>query len=290
MWSQTIFNTDVYHLYWYFILYSFFGWIFESSYCSLRQRRLINRGFVNGPFVPIYGTGAMLVYIVLEPFANDSLVVFIGGIILASVVEYITSWLMETIFNATWWDYSGRPYNLNGRICLAVSLAWGCLALVMVKFIQPAVVMLTESVPRNIGEIAGIVVGIFFGGDFIYTFISTMDLRKELSALSKIREEFKEYLISTRIYETKEAITEKFENMKLPSMIQWMDGMKEKLSESKLMEFRDRYEKTAKKTGFTVKRYLRSYPGFKSKVNKISVEDLKEYFMKRYRNNQNNEK
>ena len=128
----------------YFFIYSFCGWLMETVLCSVQERRFINRGFLNGPLCPIYGCGVTLIMIFLLP-VRDGLsslaialpVVFIAGAGLASAVEFITSWLMEKLFHARWWDYSHYKYNLGGRICLSISLAWGGLATFFVYIVQP---------------------------------------------------------------------------------------------------------------------------------------------------------
>lgn len=128
----------------YFFIYSFCGWLMESIYCSIPARRLINRGFLNGPLCPIYGSGVLLILIFLIPVRDHVSplgialpVVFLAGIALASAVEYATSWAMEKLFHARWWDYSHFKHNLNGRICLPISLAWGGLATVFLYLVQP---------------------------------------------------------------------------------------------------------------------------------------------------------
>ena len=115
----------------YFFMYSFCGWLMETALCSFQEKRFVNRGFLNGPFCPIYGCGIVLILIFLLPVRDgiDKLwvavpVIFAAGAFLASVVEYFTSWLMEKLFHARWWDYSHFRFNLNGRICLWPGVGW----------------------------------------------------------------------------------------------------------------------------------------------------------------------
>lgn len=128
----------------YFFIYSFCGWLMETVLCSIQEKHFVNRGFLAGPLCPIYGVGILCILTALLP-VRDRLpslwiavpVIFVAGAILASVVEYVTSWLMEKLFHARWWDYSQYTYNLNGRICLPISLAWGALAAFFVYVVQP---------------------------------------------------------------------------------------------------------------------------------------------------------
>lgn len=119
------FYTDFYHILWFFIIYCMAGWIWESCFCSIKAKKWINRGFLLGPYIPIYGCGALSVYLLLYPAQEHLLAVFTGGMILASILEFFTSWIMEKLFAATWWDYSKEKFNIQGRICLKASLLWG---------------------------------------------------------------------------------------------------------------------------------------------------------------------
>ncbi len=128
----------------YFFLYSFLGWAQETVQCSIREKRFINRGFLNGPLCPIYGCGALLIFTCLLPIKRGIAspwlsvpLVFLCGAVIASALEYVTSWAMEKLFHARWWDYSDKKWNINGRICFWISVGWGLLAAIFVFGIQP---------------------------------------------------------------------------------------------------------------------------------------------------------
>lgn len=128
----------------YFFLYSGFGWLFETTYCSLQAMAFVNRGFMYGPLCPIYGVGALLMFIFLIPIQRkitNPLValptIYASGAVLATVIEYVTSLGLEWLFNARWWDYSDFSFNIDGRVSLFVSLVWGGFALLFVYIIQP---------------------------------------------------------------------------------------------------------------------------------------------------------
>ena len=104
MWDIQILGVDLYHVLFWLILYSFMGWIWESCYVSIKEKKLVNRGFVTGPVCTIYGVGAMSVYLVLRPLQDHGLWLFLGGIVLATILEYVTSWVMEKLFHTSWWD------------------------------------------------------------------------------------------------------------------------------------------------------------------------------------------
>lgn len=119
-----------------FALYSFIGWAYESIYYTLQQRKFVNSGFLSTCFCPIYGIGAMVVWVFLRGITN-TFVLFVAGMVSASIIEYIVSWLLETAFGKRWWDYTGWPLNINGRICLIAAMAFGTLSVLQVKFIGP---------------------------------------------------------------------------------------------------------------------------------------------------------
>ena len=120
-----------------FLIYSVIGWISEVIYCSILQHKLVNRGFLHGPICPVYGFGGLLVVFFLEPFAGNIFYLFFMASIVTSVLEYATSWVLETIFATKWWDYSDLRFNIHGRICLLNSLLFGLMSVVGVKIMHP---------------------------------------------------------------------------------------------------------------------------------------------------------
>ena len=125
------------------MIYSVIGWVYESTICSIGQRKLINRGFLNGPYCPIYGTGAVLVLLVLGRIQNPVLLFFAGAVLTCSL-EYLTSWLMEKLFHARWLDYSKRKFNIGGRVCLIGAIVFGAFSVVLILVLHPWVKSLTD--------------------------------------------------------------------------------------------------------------------------------------------------
>ena len=119
------------------MLYSFLGWVYESALCSITQRKWVNRGFLNGPLCPIYGFGAMLVVGVFGGKGGNLFALFLASAVLTCTLEYVTSYVMEKLFHARWWDYSNRKFQLNGRICLEGFLVFGLLSVIIVKWVHP---------------------------------------------------------------------------------------------------------------------------------------------------------
>ncbi|MCO6523592.1 MAG: putative ABC transporter permease [Candidatus Schmidhempelia sp.] len=121
----------------YFFLYSFIGWVDEEIYCFIIDKQWVNRGFLLGPYCPIYGIGALIFIHLLEPFKKHFIALFVLGIFLCTLLEYVTSWGLEQLFDRRWWDYSQYRYNYQGRICLLNSLLFGVMGLLLVYIIHP---------------------------------------------------------------------------------------------------------------------------------------------------------
>lgn len=162
-----------------FFFYSAAGWLIESTYCSIGEKRIINRGFLLGPMCPIYGTGALvLTLFIYNPFKDKPLYVFLIGMILCDIVEYITSYLMEKLFHARWWDYTYEFINLHGRICLKHTVYWGIASIAFVEVLHPAVDRLLQRL--NGDKMIYVAAAIFavFLADVIHSVIKALDIRK----------------------------------------------------------------------------------------------------------------
>lgn len=120
-----------------FLIVSFIGWIVEVIYTFIETRKWVNRGFLLGPYCPIYGISSLLMMITLGNYKDDLFVLFMASIFICTIMEYITSYIMEKIFKARWWDYSHLPFNVNGRVCLSNSILFGIGAVLLLKGILP---------------------------------------------------------------------------------------------------------------------------------------------------------
>lgn len=235
MLNVTIFGVELLDVIYNFFLYSIIGWIYESTLVSVRKGSFVNRGFLNGPVIPIYGVGATLIYISFWQVRGVYPVIFFGGMILASVLEYFTSWIMEVLFHARWWDYSSRRLNIQGRICLLSASVWGVMSLLVIEIFQPRVVRLFDIIPRIAGICAVSIISILFIIDTWITVVQTLKMDKIFAEMLRLKDEFSDYIENTRIYETKEELKKKlagYRIFELPDKIrQFMDDNKEKLLE-----------------------------------------------------------
>lgn len=172
-----------------FFFYSAAGWCLESLYCSIGEKRFVNRGFLTGPLCPIYGTAALvLIVLIYNPFKDNPLAVFILGIILCDIVEYITSYVMEKLFSARWWDYTYEFLNIGGRICLKHTLYWGVISIIFVKTIHPAIDNLYNKIDGPYLKIILVCVLAIFVIDLIYAVKKALDIRKleiKINSLTK---------------------------------------------------------------------------------------------------------
>lgn len=166
-WNKVIFGWSVYHVILWFMTYSILGWIVESVYMSICNRKLTNRGFVKGPFCPIYGIGALTVFFLLRPYSDNPVRLFIMGTFLATSLEFITAMIMQKIFGEIWWDYRDKPFNYKGILCLESSVAWGFYTLGLFFFLHNFVVSFVDSIPVLAGKIAGSLILLAFTVDFM---------------------------------------------------------------------------------------------------------------------------
>lgn len=177
----------------FFFIYCFLGWVWESCYVSAKKKEWINRGFLHGPFLPIYGSGAIIVLIWTIGVRNHIVLVFLFGMIGATILEYVTGACMERLFKVRYWDYSHLPMNLNGYICLPVSLGWGVFSVFMVRGIHIPIEDLVLRIPERIGEVLTVICSTAFAVDFTLSFVEAMDLRDLLVRLSESNEKIQRF-------------------------------------------------------------------------------------------------
>lgn len=187
--------------YWFvvFIIYSFIGWIIDICDVYYKDKKLVNRGFYIGPYCPIYGVGVLLIIFLLKKYTDSPLALFVLATVICMVLEYLTSYVMEKWFNARWWDYSNRKFNLNGRICLETTIPFGLGAMIVMYVVHPFIINNLNRIPNNIVIIIGIVLMSIFFVDAIISFsvitkINNIDWNKYKDDTEEINKIVKEYL------------------------------------------------------------------------------------------------
>jgi uncharacterized membrane protein len=173
-------------LLWYLFIYSFFGWCTEVIYAATTAHKFVNRGFLNGPYCPIYGIGVIIVLFVLEPLKNNIFFVFIGSILITSIIELMTGILLKEIFHQKWWDYSDRLFNIGGYICLLFSLGWGLACLVVVDKIHPLISTFISWIPETASKVLLVLIACLFVIDLLATVESILKLNKRLEIIDEI--------------------------------------------------------------------------------------------------------
>ncbi len=234
-----------------FITYSFFGWVYETILCSVTQKKFVNRGFLNGPICPIYGFGAICVIIVLGKGTQNVIGLFLSGAMLTCTLEYFTSWLMEKLFHARWWDYSKRKFQLNGRVCLEGAIVFGLFAVVLIKLIHPA---LSSFYDRHLD----VYQQIFISGGIIA--LLAVDIFVTVKHLLNMNGRLE--MIQNFIEKEKAAKIERINTIK--------QDMKNKLGADK------DFAKLGIKLNFQDKRLLNAFPNLKSTKYYQAMEKLRE--------------
>ena len=172
-----------------FFFYSFFGWCFETAYVTIHEKHFVNRGFMRGPFLPLYGCGGIMMLVVSKPFYENVLLVFVAGCIGATVLEYITGVVMETLFKVRYWDYSHKKFHYKGLVSLESSLCWGVCTVVFTHYLQIPIEKILLSIPYRIISVVTIVTTVIMSADFVLAFKTALDLRDVLIYMEKAKAE-----------------------------------------------------------------------------------------------------
>ena len=214
-----------------FAVYSFTGWIIEVIYRSLNSRRFVNAGFIYGFFLPLYGTGALLLVLMNNLIPDQNIAVkFVMFALTLSVIEYITGVLSEKIFNLTLWDYSENRFNINGKVCLSFSAAWGIMALIFTEFIHPFISSIIIPIPETILETSALLFSLYLSADIILSSANLNRFNKKIALL------YSEYL--TISSHELDAVMLKFRRIlsAFPNLNKYLDfnireGIKERVDE-----------------------------------------------------------
>ena len=170
-----------------FFLYCFLGWCFESTVVSVQQRHFVNRGFLRGPMLPIYGFGATILLHVSLPLYNHPVALFFASMAAATVFEYVVGVIMEKLFKVKYWDYSEHRFQFQGRICLQSSLCWGFLGLILARVIHPPVEWIVAGLPFAALVIVDILLTAAFASDVAVSVRTALDLARLLEELDELR-------------------------------------------------------------------------------------------------------
>ena len=307
----------MYLLLWTFFVYAFLAWCTEVSFAALTSGRFVNRGFLNGPVCPIYGVGVVIVLFFLEPLRKNTVLLFVGSVLLTSLLEWLTGFVLEKIFHQRWWDYSNEPFNLGGYICLRFSIAWGLACLIVVDIIHPSIVWLIHLVPHTLGLI---LLALFSAGmlvDLAATVRTIARMNRQLTQLDELAgrikalsnelgENLAERVIDAaeRGNDLKEDFQENLEDVK-DALVQRREDLQENLDDVKdalaqrrmqyqmdqaerqeqrqqdLAELRAKLEEALNRPIFGQRRLMRAFPKMRSTTHTQALERLRQWMEKR---------
>lgn len=301
-----MYSYTIYQWLFFFYLYCFLGWCVESTYVSIKDRKLTNRGFIRGPFLPLYGSGGMMMLIVSMPFRDNMFLVYIAGCLGATVLEYVTGVTMEALFKVRYWDYSKNKFNFQGHICLGTSLSWGFLTILMTEIVHVPVERMVLAIPVQILNPVTVVLTVLICADFALSFKAAIDLKDLLAKMESTKGELikiqkrldaiitsageslgnRKEAITVSMDELKTGIEGKFESLKnlaLTKPSEYMESVKGELTElvkkytvnveirSRLSSIRDFFQKDM----------IRSNPSMTSDKYQESLDEVKQQTLNR---------
>ncbi len=187
-------DNTFFHILTYFVIYSFLGWVLESIVRTICEKKIINTGFLIGPFCPIYGFGAIIMLLFLDRFKNNIFLLFFISVIALTLWEYIVGVLLEKFFSTKYWDYSNHKFNYKGRICLTNSIAWGVLGVLFINYIHPFIIQTLSYVEFMYVAIIASVIVLILLIDAIISIIKVKNIKSTLEKIEDINEQIKQKL------------------------------------------------------------------------------------------------
>ena len=295
-----------------FYIYCFVGWCFESTVVSVQQKRPVNRGFLRGPMLPIYGFGATLLLHISLPLYHHPVQLFFWSMVCATVFEYLVGAVMEKLFKIKYWDYSEHRFQFQGLICLQSSLCWGLLGLVLARFIHPPIETFVIRLPFGLLLALTLVLSALFVSDVVVSVRAALDLAHVLEELDKLREQADEvraklsesamvgltnlsYRVdeargefSERMADAKEQLTERAADAK-EQLTDAKEQLTERAADAKeqlqqtLDDMQRNFEERAKNLGYLRKSLLRGNPSAKSTQYNDVLQRLKTHVTRKKR-------
>lgn len=207
--------TQFYYLVFYFMIYSVGGWAVESLYRSICEKRLVNSGFMYGPYCPIYGFGTLIMILILQNLKGNISLLFIVSFVVLTLWEYGVGIYLEKVFHTKYWDYSDHKININGRICLTNSIYWGVLGVVFTLAIHPFVANHSLTVPVNIVFYVDLIMGTIMICDFIISSIKTHSISRNIKKVKELSEKIKNKLTKGKDNKKNKALDTDLEELQL---------------------------------------------------------------------------
>ncbi len=267
----------VYYIILYFFVYSFLGWCTEVSFAAFKEHRFVNRGFLNGPFCPIYGFGVSMVIVFLTPYKSNLIILYLTSVILVTLLEGFTGFAMDKIFHNKWWDYSDMPMNIGGYVCLLFSLIWGTACVVIVDMIQPVIHRGLSFLPHPAGIFIIAALGAALSVDTCVTASAIFKFNRRMAAMEKIAAELRELSdqIGEDIYEGT------IRAMETADQIRGMQQEKAAQIRIHIAELKGRYQELSVKRNRTFERLNAAFPTMRPRRHKEHLEVVREHLNKK---------
>ncbi|MCI5643401.1 MAG: hypothetical protein MR285_04750 [Peptoniphilus sp.] len=257
----------------YYFIYAFVGWVVEVSYHAVTVGKFINRGFLSGPYCPIYGFSAIsVIYFLTDIAEKNKFVLFLGSMLIATLIEFVAGFLLEKIFHERWWDYSDRKLNIGGYICLEFSVIWGMFCFLLYEAVHPVIKNLVNLIPLVVLKYLDIGLVIIMTIDLIATVNTIIGLNKKMKTIDKISKDIRKVsdMIGMRVYDKTVEIENRQEVLKKKTEIVEI--------ESKIKELREREKVLGEK------RLLKAYPNLTKRIENTQrdYEELKRRIKEQY--------
>ena len=308
-----------------FFAYGFLGWCAEVAYAACCEGRFVNRGFLNGPICPIYGFGVLGVILLLQPFEHSLALLFAGSLVITTLIEFVTGFVLEKVFHAKWWDYSDKPMNIMGYVCLPFSLMWGVACVAVVRFVHPVILGLIRLMPQMMQLVLACVSGAVMLVDIIATVAAIRMLTERVKRLSemaaeihRLSDEIGQAISDGTLSAKRKAVAgeEKFsEGMRKLGEIradtgerlgqsrravserlgQGRNAVTNRLEQSidatrrRLASVKEHFVRTLEEKSFSQRRLLRAFPHLTSKRHQEGLTVLREHYEKLRRGRKNSD-
>lgn len=271
----------IYQLLWMFYIYACLGWCIEEAYHAVTIGNFVNRGFLNGPVCPIYGCGALLIVVLLTPL-KGFFSLFLGSFVLTTAIELVTGYSLKKIYHTKWWDYSKKPFNLGGYICLEFSLVWGLSGVMLMRVIHPFMEWLIKIIPYGAGIVLLIFFSVVFLTDCTVSFLAAKHLGKNIAALDSVADEIRMVSdeIGNGVYRTTIDTEKKVEEIKSSPQVKEMMERSEELTK-KRDELVRKYSELYEKRNIFRSRLIKAFPDMKSEKVSYTLEKMKEELSKK---------
>lgn len=274
-------------------IYSLLGWIVETLYCSIRQGSFAERGFLSGPICPIYGVGAIYVIFLVDPYVKTLGGLFLLSMVTTSILEYVTSYIMEKLFAMRWWDYSEKKFNINGRVCLENSIYFGILSIILVNWIHPYISFSVHQISDTNKNYMSIFLFAIILLDIAYSSNAAIKLNSRFKQIYILKEEIRDAIGRDHLEEKLETFLAHGQRFIEEKHEDWM-GFKASIN-TNINEFKDHvdvdlstlplYKKIKElqtRVKFSERRILRAFPKLKSTKYDDVLEELKRNIKKRW--------